>query len=194
MIIAQRLQYTHRAEYLLYMWQVEDILRAYSCDIDRIDVEYLTRFADLDDDTRHAMHRWYSDLCDMMRVEAKVKEGHLQICQNVIIGMAELHDALMNSPSFPYYTQLYHRVLPYIVELRSRRGDANHSEEASCTLTGSAVELLTLLEAMYGVMILRLQNREISSETASAQNEISEFIATLSDYWTKYHDGKLEFD
>ena len=44
MIIANKLRSSNRAEYLLYMWQVEDILRAYQCNIDRIKSEYLNRF------------------------------------------------------------------------------------------------------------------------------------------------------
>ena len=44
MLIAQRLQYTNRSEYLLYMWQVEDILRAHHCSIDELRTNYLARF------------------------------------------------------------------------------------------------------------------------------------------------------
>ena len=34
MIIAEQLRNSNRAEYLLYMWQVEDLIRAYDCDIE----------------------------------------------------------------------------------------------------------------------------------------------------------------
>ena len=44
MIIAQQLRTENRAEYLLYMWQVEDIVRLYDADADRICREYLSRF------------------------------------------------------------------------------------------------------------------------------------------------------
>lgn len=36
MKIAQQLKEKNIAEYLIYMWQVEDLLRANGCDIDRI--------------------------------------------------------------------------------------------------------------------------------------------------------------
>lgn len=51
MFIANRLKETNRAEYLLYMWQVEDLLRANGCDIDRLRTNYLSKF-DLPDDQR----------------------------------------------------------------------------------------------------------------------------------------------
>ena len=44
MIIAEKLRNSNRAEYLLYMWQVEDLIRAYNCDMERINKEYLSRF------------------------------------------------------------------------------------------------------------------------------------------------------
>ena len=34
MFIAQKLKQTNIAEYLIYMWQIEDIIRAAGCDID----------------------------------------------------------------------------------------------------------------------------------------------------------------
>ena len=44
MYIAQELRKKNIAEYLLYMWQVEDLLRAYGCSLSRIRREYIERF------------------------------------------------------------------------------------------------------------------------------------------------------
>ena len=44
MQIAQQLRKTNIAEYLLYMWQVEDIIRAFDCSLSRIRREYIERF------------------------------------------------------------------------------------------------------------------------------------------------------
>ena len=57
MIIAEQLRNSNRAEYLLYMWQVEDLIRAYDCDIERIEKEYLSRFQ-LDDEKTKAIRQW----------------------------------------------------------------------------------------------------------------------------------------
>ncbi len=76
MIIANRLKNESRAEYLLYMWQVEDIIRLYDCNIDRISDEYLSRFQ-LDENTMAEMREWYGNLCEMMRSEAKKESGQI---------------------------------------------------------------------------------------------------------------------
>lgn len=73
MIIADKLKVSNRAEYLLYMWQVEDLIRAYAGDAERIAKEYVAHFQDLDDEKRKATEKWYADLCEMMRSEGKCK-------------------------------------------------------------------------------------------------------------------------
>ena len=70
MIIADKLKDSNRAEYLLYMWQVEDLIRAYKCDSERIANEYISRF-DLTSEQRAKTIEWYSNLCEMMRSEGK---------------------------------------------------------------------------------------------------------------------------
>ena len=44
MFVAQELRKKSIAAYLLYMWQVEDIIRAYGCQLSRIKREYISKF------------------------------------------------------------------------------------------------------------------------------------------------------
>ena len=55
MIIARKLRQQNLAEYLLYMWQVEDILRAFHTDADTIAEQYLSRFQLKDEKTMQEM-------------------------------------------------------------------------------------------------------------------------------------------
>lgn len=191
MIIANKLKTENRAEYLLYMWQVEDILRLYACDADRLAAEYLVRF-DVPADIAAEMRQWYADLCDMMRSEGKVLGGHLQICENVIIGLADLNAQLLASEKFPYYKQMYYKVLPYVVELRAKRNAASHSaDEAE---NSPEAELRQLFELLYGVMLLRLQKKEVSPDTLRATADISMLLGQLSDYYMADRAGELKLD
>lgn len=181
MIIAQQLRTTNRAEYLLYLWQVEDILRAYDCDIDRLRTEYLSRFT-LDDDVRRQTEQWYADLCEMMRSEGCVAGGHLQRSRIVLQELDELHRRLLASPKFPYYREMYYKVLPYIVELRAKGVQQDTDELQTC------------FDALYGVMMLRLQHKEVSEATATAVKDISTFLGQLSDYYLKDEQSPIDFD
>lgn len=196
MIIAQKLQHENRAEYLLYMFQVEDILRAYGCNEQRIDDEYLTRFQ-VDAETRAAMRQWYADLCEMMRSEQKMERGHLQICNNVVIGLEDLNAALLGSEKFPYYKQMYYKVLPYVVELRSRNAAAAATPADGTAASAAATEkseLMYLFDFLYGIMILRLKKTPISQGTEETVRNITAFLGQLSEYWKADKEGKLELE
>lgn len=52
MIIAQQKRKENIAEYLLYMWQVEDLIRAYNFDIDKIEANIISGYAISDDKKR----------------------------------------------------------------------------------------------------------------------------------------------
>ena len=108
MIIASRKHKENIAEYLLYMWQIEDIIRANGLDIDRIKSSVIDKF-ELTDVQRKEMEEWYESLIDMMRREGVEKSGHLQLNKNVIIQLTDLHLALLKDPRFPEYTAEFYK-------------------------------------------------------------------------------------
>ena len=111
----------------------------------------------------------------------KREKGHLQINQIVVQDVSDLHAQLLQSSKFPFYNAEYYKVLPFIVELRNR-GSKDVGEIETC------------LNALYGTMMLRLQKKSISPETAHAVKEITTFIGMLSDYYIKDRTEGLEFD
>ncbi len=162
------------AEYLLYMWQIEDIIRANDLDIDRIKANVIDRYTGLSDEQRRQMTEWYESLIDMMRREGVAKSGHLQLNRNVIVQLVDLHLALLKDPRFAEYTAEFYRTLPYIVELRAKSGDERPGEIETC------------FNALYGMLMLRLQHKEITDATREAITQISKFIALLA------HNFKLD--
>ncbi|MBO5624853.1 MAG: DUF4924 family protein [Prevotella sp.] len=180
MYIAHQLRKENIAEYLLYMWQVEDLLRAYGCSLSNIRREYINRF-DYSDEQKEEMADWYGDLIRMMNQEGCRERGHLQINRVVMQQLSELHAQLLDSTKFPFYTSEYYKVLPYIVELR-KRGNAEEPEIETC------------FNALYGTMMLRLQKKDISPDTQHAIKEITTFIGMLSDYYKKDKEEGLKFE
>ena len=180
MFISQQLRKKSIAEYILYMWQTEDIIRAYGCQLSRLRDEYVSRF-DYDDSQKDELVDWYGCLIRMMNEEGKREKGHLQINAVIVQDMNDLHNRLLQSSRFPFYNAEYYRVLPFIVELRNR-GDKNVSEIETC------------LNALYGTMLLRLRNKPISPETEHAIKEISTFMGMLSDYYIKDRTEGLVYE
>ena len=96
--------------------------------------------------------------------------------------MTELHNALLASPKFPFYNAAYFKALPYIVELRSKNGQKEEPELETC------------FEVLYGVMLLRLQKKEVSAETTKAIEAISGFLSLLANYYDKDKKGELKLE
>ena len=181
MFIAQGLRKSNIAEYLLYMWQVENIIRAFDCSLSRIRKEYIERF-EYDEEQKEELTDWYGNLIRMMNQEGCREQGHLQINKVVMQQLQELHVQLLSSPKFPFYNAEYYKVLPYIVELRRRGADKDENEVETC------------FNSLYGVMMLRLQKKEITANTDHAIKEITTFIGMLSDYYKKDKEKPLEFE
>lgn len=167
MIIASQKRKENIAEYLLYMWQIEDIIRANDLDLAKIERNVIDRFG-LDETRHRAMVDWYESLIDMIRREDVVKTGHLQINRNVLNDLVRLHQTLLKDPRFADYSAEFYRTLPYIVELRAKAGDNKVGEIETC------------FNALYGVLMLRLQRKAISPDTQKAVEQISRFIALLA--------------
>ena len=181
MYIAQELRKKSIAEYLLYMWQVEDLIRAYDCNLARMRREYLSKF-DCSEEMKEDLVDWYANLIRMLTQEGCREKGHLQINKIIASDLNELHNKLLDSAKFPFYRSQYYKVLPFIVELRKRGSDNTQNEIETC------------LDALYGVMLLRLQQKEITPDTNHAINEMSTLMGMLSDYYIKDKAGELEFE
>ena len=181
MYIAQELRKKSIAEYLLYMWQIEDTIRAFGCSLPRIRREYVERF-DYTDEQKEEEIDWFGNLIRMMNEEGCREQGHLQINRVTMQTLEELHSQLLASPKFPFYSTAYYKVLPFIVELRNRGVNKEENEIETC------------FNSLYGVMLLRLQQKAISPDTAHAVKEITTFIGMLSDYYKKDKEEGLKFE
>jgi hypothetical protein len=200
MLIAKELRKKSIPEYLLYMWQIEDIIRAYQCSLTKIRREYIDKF-DYTDVQKDEEEDWFGDLIRMMNQEGCRESGHLQINKVVMQSLNELHAQLLASSKFPFYSAEYYRVLPFIVELRGKtkqvadrmaRKNEPNLKEIAANLGHSEIE--TCFDLLYGVMMLRLQKKEISHETEVALKEITTLIGMLSDYYLKDKTEGLQFE
>ena len=180
MFIAKSIREKSVVEYLLYMWQMADLIRAYGCSLTRIRREYIDRF-DYTDQQKDEEEDWFGDLIRMMNQEGKREKGHLAINEVLLQDLGDLHVRLLQSTRFPFYSAEYYRVLPFIVELR-QKGDKEIGEVETC------------LNALYGVMLLRMRQKPISPETAHAIKAITTFLGMLSDYYIKDRTEGLEWE
>ncbi|MCD8137296.1 MAG: DUF4924 family protein [Parabacteroides gordonii] len=181
MIIAKQKRKENIAEYLLYMWQVEDLIRANHFDIDSIRRTVISQY-DQPDEVKEEIAQWYEELIEMMRSEGVMEKGHIQLNKNVIITLTDLHLRLLKSPKEMIYGAAYYKTLPYIVQLRAKSG----GEELP--------ELETCFNAIYGFLLLRMQGKPVSPETQEAIKQISSFLALLAEKYREDMNGELKLE
>ena len=179
MIIAQQKKQENIVEYILYMWQIEDLIRAHNFDLDLIEKNIISQF-DVDNDTKKAMKVWYDNIIATMQNEGVTEKGHIQVLQAVVDDLNDLHLQLLNSPFHQDYQKAYQDAAPYLTEF-FMKSDKDPNK--------SIIELA--LEFMYGIWMLRLQKKTISKDTQEAVDKISKMLALLA---KKYHDREKQED
>lgn len=176
MLIAREKKKNNIAEYILYMWQLEDMLRALDLDIERVDRHIVSGFQ-VNDETAIEIHEWYDNLIAMMKKEKVVEKGHIQPLVNTMNELTELHFYLLHEIHDPRYRQLVTMAAGNLVEFRRKAGVDD---------TVSDVELA--MNALYGHLMLRLQKKQINPETMAAMETFSKMIAYLSDRYKKMEE------
>lgn len=167
MMITQQKRKENIAEYLIGLWQAEDLIRAVQFDMERIR-RTLIDPCDLPEESKQEITRRYGELIEMMRSENVVERGHVQLSKNVLITLSDLHLRLLKDPKEKVYGVLYFRTLPCIVQLRAKSGGVEASELETC------------FTALYGYLLLRLQHREIHPETLEAIKQINTYLSFLA--------------
>ena len=149
------------------MWQIEDLIRAYNFDLVAIEKEIISQF-DLDQTSKEEMVQWYDDLIQLMLTENVEEKGHIQILINVVDELSKLHLRLLESEYNKDYKKEFEELLPFLKDLFEK---VNTKEK-------STIEIF--LEALYGILMLKLKNAKISDQTLEASLKISEFLSLLS--------------
>ena len=90
MLIAREKKKNNIAEYILYMWQLEDMLRALKLDMEQVD-RYLVAGFQADERTSKEIHDWYDNLIAIMQKEKVEEKGHIQALKNTVDELTELH-------------------------------------------------------------------------------------------------------
>ena len=134
------------AEYILYLWQIEDYLRAFPQQAE----------------ANQELH----DISEMMHQENILEQGHLQLAQNALSELEDLHNDLLEQEAT--YRAAMIQLTPSLNLLKAKTDRPTMSDIEAC---------LTLL---YQVMLLRLQQREISAETADTQKQATQVLQYLS--------------
>lgn len=180
MIVAREKRKKNVAEYVLYMWQIEDTLRAMNFDMELIEQKLISKYnqpVKVIDEIRD----WYSNIIVSMHEEGIMKSGHLNVVKSLINEMFELHERIKQEIRLPDYLEIYKKAKPNI-EAFSEKLQKDGANEIEVCFYG-----------LYGLLLLRLKKKDITQETEDAMKTFSNLLGILSLYFNKMDSGSLEF-
>lgn len=180
MLIAQEKRKTNIAEYILYMWQVEDLLRACSFNPELIESKLVSRF-NADEQTGKQIAGWYNNLALVMEKEHVRERGHLQVITNLVSDLNEFHLKMIATQVDGEYLRLYQKNRDAISDFVQKSGDSANNEVDAC------------LNALYGVLLLKLKNAEISPLTQATVEGFGRMIGHLSARYIQFENDDFEF-
>lgn len=146
------------AEYILYLWQIEDYLRAFPAQAESVP----------------ELHQ----LSEMMHREGVVEKGHIQLAQNALAEMEELHLLLADKEAS--YRAAVLQLTPSLALLKSKTDRPTMSDVEAC------------LTFLYQIMLLHLQHRPISADTEAVQKQATQLLQYLSRTYRDAKDTELD--
>lgn len=180
MLIARQKLNENIAEYVLYMYQVEDIIRSCNFDIERIMNQIVV--PQLPDSVYHEQYRaWYAGLIRDMQSEKIQESGHRLELQEVLVELSYLHQSLLTVMTDEKYRAVVETATPFVEDFKAH---SNLKEK-------NIVEIC--FHALYMKLLLRLQKKEISGETEEAFDAMRILIAYLSRAYHQMKNGEGQY-
>lgn len=180
MLIAQEKKQTNIAEYILYMWQIEDIIRSHHFDLIQITDSVISKFK-ADNEVQYEMKMWYQNLIEQMMQEGIADKGHLKATTKHLEELNNLHNSLLTTMQDVNYQEAYLTAKDNINNFMIKSGGEASTEIHAC------------LNGLYGFLLLKLKKTEISDETKEAIGSFSQLLAILVDRYNKLQKGELKF-
>ena len=134
------------AEYILYLWQIEDYLRAFP--------------------QQAYANQELHDLSEMMHQENILEKGHLQLAQNALGELEDLHNDLLDQEAT--YRAAMIQLTPSLNLLKAKTDRPTMSDIEACLIL------------LYQIMLLKLQKQTISPETEQVQKQVTKLLQYLS--------------
>ena len=180
MDIAQKKRKENIAEYILYLWQLEDLLRALQFSPEAIHTA-LVKPRELESEKEQLYLAWYLDIAGLLAEEKKEESGHLNHTLHLIADLNNLHLRLLRQQELGEdYRQRYNLLISHLTVLRTRLGKESEMSD---------IELC--FRALYAAMLYHIKG-EGEKAVVDTIEVISPTIALLADYYHKVERGEID--
>lgn len=164
--VAEKKKSQNIGEYLIYMYQMEDLIRSFQGNMEEIR-QYVVGHYPVSEEEKEKITRWFGSLVKQMRAEGILEKGHLEELNQVVKSLANLHYELLKTDKT--YFETFHQAKPHILEAIVAAGEENLGSEIQICLNG-----------VYGLLLCRLLGKKVDEKQLEAANAFGEVLSYLN--------------
>lgn len=164
--IADKKKSQNIGEYLIYMYQMEDLIRSYHGNIEEIK-QYVISHYPVSDEEKAEITAWFEGILEKMKNQEILEKGHLKELKELVDNLANLHWKLLKSDIA--YFDSYSKAKPFILEA---------IVEANGVSPGNEIQIC--LNGVYGLLLSRLMGKQVEEQRVKAAEAFGEVLSLLN--------------
>ncbi|QDH81406.1 DUF4924 family protein [Echinicola soli] len=170
--LAEKKKRQNIGEYIVYMYQMEDLLRSYQFNMDEVH-QYVIAHYPVPPEEKKEITDWFEALSEKMQQENIQETGHLEATQQEVRKLAEIHWDLLKSDR--EYFAIYHEAKPHIIEsiIAAEGQDIGH-------------EIQICINGVYGLLLCRLTGKKLTTEQEKAAQAFGKVLSYLNLAYMEY--------
>lgn len=164
--LAAKKRQNNIAEYVLYMYQMEDLIKSYEFNLKDIE-KYVVSHYPVSDEEKADITGWFTEIAAKMKAEGIETKGHLSEVQKIVDALARLHWILLKEDK--NYYMIYDHAKPYILDFIASSDGHSPGHEIQICFNG-----------LYGLLLCRLTGKTVSEELESAATAFGQVLGYLN--------------
>ena len=165
MNIAAHKKQNNIVEYIIHMYQTEDLIRVFDMDIENIS-QYVVKHIPEGDASKEELVDWYQVILTQMKKEGIEKFGHLSETQKIVQNLSTLKAELLKEDK--EFKEIYSKASPAIKEFISLSEGKIIDEIQIC------------INGVYGLLLARINGREVPEDVQPALDQFGNVLSYLS--------------
>ena len=153
-------------EYIIYMYQMEDLIRSYQFDLINIR-QYVISHYPVSEQEKSQISSWFETLIAQMKSEGIQENGHLSEVQKEVDQLALLHWDLLKKDR--EYFEIYRPVKAHIMDYIQSAEGKNLGHEIQICING-----------IYGLLLCRLTGQNVSEDLKQSTEVFGSLLSYLS--------------
>ena len=166
MLIAEKKKQKNISEYIIFMYQTEDLIRVYDFDIELIE-KYVIHHFPINEEEKQQNKDWYNQILRKMKSEGIEEKGHLSEVQQTVDELLKLNNELLLKGD-ENYQKIYQKAKTHIDKnLELSEGKIEN-------------EIQICLNGIYGLLLLRMNGKEVDESLLEPLNSFGDVLSYLS--------------